>query len=399
MSARALGGALFGAALIAAGAARATDAPATTPSPTPVAMVVDLQNAQALVAQGDQAAFAAQPAMLHEIAVAFAVQPPEVWKNRDNVMAAVAFVLSGGQPRTIARLLESGVIAKEDEPLVRGALAYETGREREAATLLDGIDARALDLRVAGQVAFVQSVLMTGRDKKKAAALLDLARLLSPGGLVEEAALRREILLVGDLRDVDRFTALSGQYMNRFPHSAYAGGFMKGFALAVGRLGLADDVENFQKFDNLIGTLAPDRRRALFLTIARAALLHGKFAVADSAAEKVLLQHPHDPADDERAQVYQGGARIISGDYDAAVAELKSVNARMLDKRDATLLAAIREVAARLHAPLVEAPPSHAAASDGAPASPPPDDKASKTIALAEVALKRSASALADPKP
>ena len=109
MSARAFGGALFGAALIAAGVARANDAPA--PSPTPVTMVVDLQNAQALVAQGDQAAFAAQPAMLHEIAVALAVQPPEVWKNHDNVMAAVAFVLSGGQPRTIARLLESSLIA------------------------------------------------------------------------------------------------------------------------------------------------------------------------------------------------------------------------------------------------------------------------------------------------
>ena len=56
-------------------------------------------------------------------------------------------------------------------------------------------------MRLAGQVAFARSVLETRRDPKAAIARLDWARLLAPGGLVEEAALRREIGLLAEARD------------------------------------------------------------------------------------------------------------------------------------------------------------------------------------------------------
>ena len=58
----------------------------------------------------------------------------------------------------------------------------------------------ALDARLAGEVAFARSVLETKRDAKTAVDLLDWARLLAPGGLVEEAALRREIALLAEAR-------------------------------------------------------------------------------------------------------------------------------------------------------------------------------------------------------
>ena len=47
-----------------------------------------------------------------------------------------------------------------------------------------------------------------------------------PGGLVEEAALRREVFLVND---GDKFMSLAGQYLNRFPKSPYAESFFKTF--------------------------------------------------------------------------------------------------------------------------------------------------------------------------
>src|SRR5581483_11100164 len=125
----------------------------------PLRMLADLQNLQAKIAQGDKAAYAAQPAMLHDMAVAIAGADPEIWRQPDNVHAAVAFVLSGGPPRAVAPLLQIEGMDKQDGQLLRGALAYVLGREDEAQNLLGGVDARTLDLRLAGQVALAQSLL------------------------------------------------------------------------------------------------------------------------------------------------------------------------------------------------------------------------------------------------
>ena len=129
---------------------------------------------------------------------------------------------------------------------MRGAIAYELGHETEARRLLGAFDPKSLELTLGGQVAFVQSMLLTTLDPDKAVGLLDLARLLSPGGLVEEAALRREVVLLGEIaRDADKFMALAIEYMNRFPKSPYADNFLKTFAASLPRLRLAEDVEKF----------------------------------------------------------------------------------------------------------------------------------------------------------
>ena len=69
------------------------------------------------------------------------------------------YLLSGGRPRDIVQLLQSGAVPESETPLMRGALAYIVGNDKEARSLLDGVDPRTLDLRLAGQVAFAKSVL------------------------------------------------------------------------------------------------------------------------------------------------------------------------------------------------------------------------------------------------
>ena len=63
-------------------------------------------------------------------------------------------------------------------------------------------------------------------NAKAAVELLDWARLLSPGGLVEEAALRREIALLAGAKDVARVAMLTRQYVTRFAASLYAADFL-----------------------------------------------------------------------------------------------------------------------------------------------------------------------------
>jgi chemotaxis protein MotC len=352
------------------------------------ALAADLQALQAQIASGDKSAYAAQPERLKAIGAAIAVAKPEVWQSKSETDAAIIYLLSGGQPRDIVQLLQSGAVPKSEVSFMRGAIAYIVGNEAEANALLGDVDPRNLDLRLAGQVAFAQSVLETSRDEKKAIALLDLARLLAPGGLVEEAALRREVMLAGEQRDIDRFASLARQYATRFGRSVYADNFLQGLAAAVLQAALIEDLPSFQKFSIVVSSLTPDIRRGFLLTIARAEALNGKFVVAAIASGEALRAAPSDSADEARGRLYEAAARILTPEYGDGVAELQSVAPSKLDKRDQALLGAVRGVAAYLREPPGDVDPGHE------PASPPPqggNDEAAATIALAEAAISRTA--------
>ncbi len=383
--------ATFACAIMLTVSARSEDA-----AVSPAQLIGDLQNAQGEIAQGDMAAYAALPKQLREISEAFSAATPETWRNPRNAHAAVIYLLSGGQPRVVMHLLESGNIPKDDENLMRGALAYELGQEEEARKLLGALDPKSLDLTLGGQIAFVQSILLTTIDTKKAVWLLDLARLLAPGGLVEEAALRREVVLVSDMAlDTSKFMALSAEYMNRFPKSPYADNFLKTFTTALLRLRLPEDAASFPKFESMTEYLGRDERRGLFLTIARAALVNGKIAIADIAASKALTLAETDSADEARGRLYQAAGRTLTDQYDAGAAQLEAVDPKKLSKQDMALLAAARTVARRIRAATTTV------SATAAPATVPgePVDSASAAIGLAEAALLKSQEAHSEGPP
>src|SRR5271154_4392869 len=84
-------------------------------------LMSDLQRLQAQMAFGDKAAYALQRDRLRTIGVSILAARPETWKDKDETDAAVAYVLSGGQPRIIAQLLEKGDIPANEQSLMRGA--------------------------------------------------------------------------------------------------------------------------------------------------------------------------------------------------------------------------------------------------------------------------------------
>ena len=163
-------------------------------------MVDGLQRIQVQIAQGDKAAYALQLNQLKTIGAAIAAAQPETWKDRRQADSLVIYILSGGPLVGVAPLLKGDIVVESERALARGALAYVTNHEADAKPLLDKEDLNALDVRLAGEVAFARSVLETRRDSKAAVELLDWARLLAPGGLVEEAALRREIALLAEAK-------------------------------------------------------------------------------------------------------------------------------------------------------------------------------------------------------
>ncbi|MBV8103079.1 MAG: hypothetical protein JO223_00335 [Hyphomicrobiales bacterium] len=350
-------------------------------------MADDLQRIQIRMAQGDKSAYAAQLKQLTAMGAAIASAKPETWKDRRKVDSLVIYVLSGGALRDVTPLLKDDAIPEPDRTLARGAFAYITSHEADALDLLSKIDLSALEARLAGQIAFARSVLETKRDPKAAASFLDWARLVAPGGLVEEAALRREIALIAEAGDATRVAMLTRQYATRFGASLYAADFFRELAGLIARFGLADDPANYQLLSAAAASLAPDARRDFLLTLAKAAIVNARFDAASAAAGEVLKSAPRESADEARARLYLDAGRLLSDGYDAARADLQAIAAAKLDRSDAGLLASVRAVAAQLRA----APSAGAVEAQGD--RPTEGGKAggpTETIGLAEAALKRT---------
>jgi len=347
----------------------------------------ELQRIQIRMAQGDKTAYPEQLKQLRAMGAAIAAAKPETWKKRGEVDSLVIYVLSGGAIGDVGPLLKSDALLESERPLARGALAYITNHEADAVEAFAKIDLDELDARLAGQVAFARSVLETKRDPKTAISLLDWARLVAPGTLVEEAALRREIAVVAESGDAPRVAMLTRQYATRYPDSLYAEDFFRELARLIARYGLADEPANYLLLSGAAAELPADSRRAFLLNIAKAAVVNGRFDAASAAANEALKSaRPGSPAAD-RARLYLDAGRILSDGYDAAASDLGGLSASELDRSDAGLLASVRSVAAQLRTP-----PSPGAVEGQSDASSKVKPEGSAlTIVKAEEALKRTA--------
>ena len=378
-----------------AGEAGGKAAPPVTPivePPTPFSdMMLDVQRLQARMAKGDKAAYAEQRERMRAIGAAIAASGPDAFKLKAERDAVIVYLLSGGQPRDIAEIVERGDFPAAERDLLRGAAGYTAGREADAHKLL-GYDPRAQSLRLASQLAYAQSVLLTPKDARKSLALLDLARLLAPGTLIEEAALRREILLVGDLRNPERVGFLARQYVERFGASLYAGDFVHSLAATAIRFDLCATLTDLAKFSALLQLAPPEQARAFLLTISRAAVLRGRFEVAAKAAEDALTIAAAGSPDEARARLYDVLSRFTGMSVEAAGAAFAAIAVDKLSPADRGLLSAASYAFAHRN----ESPPltayeetwrETAVATARSPDLPQADDPAAVTIRHAVAAI------------
>jgi chemotaxis protein MotC len=330
----------------------AKDAPPPEPiaaPPTPLAdMMLDVQRLQARMAKGDKDAYAAQRVKIKEVGAAIAAAGKDAFKVKAERDAVIVYLLSGGQPRDIGGIVQRGDFPEAERGMLSGAAGYTAGRQDDAAALLP-YNPRAESLRLGSQLAYAQSVLMTPKDAAKSIELLDLARVLGPGTLVEEAALRREVLLVGDLRQPERLAFLARQYVERFGKSLYAGNFVAALSETVVRYDLCANADDLAKFSALLNVAQSEQSRTFLLAVSRASLLLGRFEVASLAARSALKIAPPGSPDAGRALLYDIAARFSHMEDAEAKAALAGVPIDKLTTQDRDLLAAATYVQGNLY--------------------------------------------------
>ncbi|WP_426408962.1 chemotaxis protein [Bradyrhizobium ganzhouense] len=359
-------------------ATRASAEP-TAPSGEPFELVRALQAVQDGIANGDTAAHASHIALIRQIGEKFLAADASVWSNPQNGQAVVIYLLSGGAPQIVRKLPRDKI--NVDSRLFDGALAYVEGRQDEARDLLKDVKPRTISSGMGGQVALVQGALLARSEASLAIERLDDARLLLPGTLVEEAALRREILLVGQAEDFDKFEFLTLAYIRHYRNSVYAGDFWQRFSTGLTQSSLALDDRRFARVAALLEQVDRASRLKLYLVIARGALVRGKLTVTRLAGERALTLSADATPDRERAHFYRGASRALTDEYDGGLAELKALDRAKLAERDVLLLNATLQLALDVRKPIAGS--AAAMSADKPPPTPARIDLASSNAMLA----------------
>jgi chemotaxis protein MotC len=331
----------------------------------PFEMVRTLQTVQDRVAQGSVSANEFQKMYVAELNEQLRQLAPETWEDARNARAAVIFVLSGGDPRLLKDMLGRSTPPPVDDALLKAALAYGEGRVADASQLFEAIEVRSLEPGLAGLAALIKGTLLLKTDAKKAIALFDDARLLAPGTLIEESALRQEILLVAREGEMERFDQLSSQYARRFAKSIYASNFRRQFFTGVARQDFKGRSEWISRTESELKKLSPPERTEAYLSIAEQATLGGNVEIARYAAENAVLLTQGGSPDRERAKLYEGAALIVTDDFDKGLVVLKSVVGDKLSQSDREILKSALNLSTRVR----QWPEAPSASQDPMPAS------------------------------
>ncbi len=95
----------------------------------PFELVRELQIFQDQAVMKSKNARAQQTDFIAKVAKQLTNFDASAWADRRNARAAVIYVLSGGDPRVLSKLLGSGAAFGVDDQLVKGALAYGERRD------------------------------------------------------------------------------------------------------------------------------------------------------------------------------------------------------------------------------------------------------------------------------
>ena len=351
------------------------------------------------IAAGDHAALPMQAKLLELADARFRTAAAGDLQEPRNLDALLVYGMSGGNPATVQAAAARVKLDDANQAVVAGVVAYLSGDPVRATAALNDVEPMALPVDLSAFVALVKGSLLAAEEPAKALALFDRARLVSPGTLVEEAALRRSVRIAAATGDAGRFLLASTQYVARFLHSPYASQFADSFVSGV--VALHADV-GFDRLVEITAMMDAEREKVIYLRIARRAAIDGLSelsAFASARAGKIDGGEDDDP----RAQLYSSLSSLTSESIAAVRDGLERIDRARLSENDRALLDAARTVTREVVAP----PPAEdaaqerpaAAASAAAPPAPsagPP--AADGTAASAEPASDPTEDAIADPR-
>lgn len=357
-------------------------------APQPFELVRSLQSLQDKMGLGNKAMQEARPALMSRVAENFKAAPDNVWQDIRNQRAALLYLLNGGDRNLVRMLYAKGVMVNADAALFEGAMAYVSGDLEKAGQAWQKLDAFTLPASLGSHVAFAQAALCVKTNPAQALKWLDTARLLAPGTLIEEAAIRRELTLLQGDENAETFLWLAANYMQRFDRSLYSDEVRK--RLVHVTPALLSDSKYEDRVIRLLVHLPDADAMSVYLMAAGVAVTHNHVAQAENWAGIVLAMPGVVGVEKSRALLYRAAARVDRLDYVTARAALAEAEPRFLIGPDARLLQAVQAILNLNLAPLK---------SDALPDRPESDVPPEKLIEHVQALLAGTDILLSEHKP
>ncbi len=273
--------------------------------------------------------------------------PAADWKNPRYYRSAVIYVLAGGSPARLRRLLKEHVIEESTSPLLTASLAFADGDQETATKLFSPIDAKTFPPMLAGHVALIRGSLLVGVDNKEADKSLSFARLIMPGSQIEEAALRRELAIVDPKTEFDRYIVLARRYQSRYPRSPFAEKYWQNLTVTASKIGLAFGPDALASLEELFKAAPAKFGFEFHAALARASILLSRSDVLKSQTQAAAALADQAQAK-ERLELYKAAAAAMDGDFASSDSAVKNIDASKLNKEESRILRAIRGVGVRL---------------------------------------------------
>lgn len=255
-----------------------------------------------------------------------------------NARAALKFVMSGGPPDILRRLIEDGALPSRYLGPAVAILAYAEGRKIDAYRLLKDTDPRTFEATLGGHLALIKALTIGARHTDEVRKLLNDARLLSPGTIVEESALRRQIPLEAMQPDNGEFDMLTSRYLRRFGQSVFASGLLLQVAETLARDDYAGgDPKKLRVLKGFLEQLHPSQRKRFLMSLAREATARGlikmtRFAVEEAEKTKAVLLE-----DEAVLQLFDASMGILEHDKVDSRQRLESVDDELLTAEQSDL--------------------------------------------------------------
>jgi chemotaxis protein MotC len=305
----------------------------------PYQMVRSLQLVQDRVAIGDHAALPIQRKLLEMIDARIRRADPQTLGQTANLRALLIYAMSGGNPETFRDAVDRMELPEADSRLAVAVMSYLHGASRAAEAALKPIDPMAQPRELASFLALIKGSVISLEDPSGALKLLDKARLLSPGTLVEEAALRRSIALAATVGDAARFAHACDQYVRAYLRSPYASQFAD--ALVNGIITLHKSIDR-PAIDATIALMSMEQRKVVYLRIARRAAIEGLVELSNYAAERAeAVKPPSSPAEDPRVLLYTSLTTVTTEPMEIIRDKLGRIDRSSLSAGDRELLDAL----------------------------------------------------------
>lgn len=316
-----------------------------------------------LATKGENAGEGALAEVRREQAKVFEGAGPAAWDDPRTRHAAVVYVLAGGDAEILRHAMASKAVKPEEMRLLKGVLAYGRGQTGHALELLGEHDAMTLPPLLGGHLALAQALLIAPQDPGAALGYLNKAKLLLPGSLIEEAALRHTITLSAKVGDRQAFWLAARRYFHHFARSGYAPSFRRLLVATIvqwphgNTLELLDEVTGAVSARNELGA------GQMLVSVAEEALYAGKIALTRQAASRAVGHFGEGSEARRRAILYLNTALIFTEHHEEAAAELKALSVVDLRVQDGLLRKTALDLAEKLRMP---PPPAVAVPAGGA---------------------------------